>query len=224
MAAAPAAGGGDLSKLAPALPGLITHRRSGPPRHRQCPELELRTFLVRDTRLTRCPACSSSTTPPPPGAVADRRGGRRRARRRDRGRRGRGAAGARGLAPTTCWPPTATCSARPANFGYMSGALKHFFDTIFLEAGGALTDDGSARPRPAAARSPTGCGCTAATTRRARSARCTRSSRRCRGARRPRCWRCSATWARRNARRRTSWAGRWRRCSGVTSGGEQSRR
>ena len=25
-----------------------------------------------------------------------------------------------------------------ANFGYMSGALKHFFDTIFLEAGGAL--------------------------------------------------------------------------------------
>lgn len=32
----------------------------------------------------------------------------------------------------------------PANFGYMSGALKHFLDTIFLEAGGALTDDGSA--------------------------------------------------------------------------------
>jgi multimeric flavodoxin WrbA len=31
-----------------------------------------------------------------------------------------------------------------ANFGYMSGALKHFFDTIFLEAGGALTDDGAA--------------------------------------------------------------------------------
>ena len=32
----------------------------------------------------------------------------------------------------------------PADFGYMSGALKHFFDTIFLEAGGALTDEGSA--------------------------------------------------------------------------------
>jgi multimeric flavodoxin WrbA len=31
-----------------------------------------------------------------------------------------------------------------ANFGYMSGALKHFFDTIFLEAGGALADDGAA--------------------------------------------------------------------------------
>ncbi|WP_372728422.1 flavodoxin family protein [Nocardioides sp.] len=31
-----------------------------------------------------------------------------------------------------------------ANFGYMSGALKHFFDSIFLQAGGALTEDGSA--------------------------------------------------------------------------------
>lgn len=32
----------------------------------------------------------------------------------------------------------------PANFGYMSGALKHFLDSIFLQAGGALADDGSA--------------------------------------------------------------------------------
>jgi NAD(P)H-dependent FMN reductase len=31
-----------------------------------------------------------------------------------------------------------------ATFGYMSGALKHFFDPIFLQAGGALGDDGSA--------------------------------------------------------------------------------
>lgn len=31
-----------------------------------------------------------------------------------------------------------------ANFGYMSGALKHFFDSHFLALGGALSDDGSA--------------------------------------------------------------------------------
>ncbi|GAB2458884.1 flavodoxin family protein [Nocardioides hungaricus] len=43
-----------------------------------------------------------------------------------------------------------------ANFGYMSGALKHFLDTIFLEAGGALTDDGSAGSAGGAGRKPFG--------------------------------------------------------------------
>lgn len=33
-----------------------------------------------------------------------------------------------------------------ANFGYMSGALKHFFDSLFLEIGGSLSDDGSGAP------------------------------------------------------------------------------
>lgn len=32
----------------------------------------------------------------------------------------------------------------PANFGYMSGALKHYLDTVFLAVGGALGDDGRA--------------------------------------------------------------------------------
>src|SRR5699024_1712856 len=32
----------------------------------------------------------------------------------------------------------------PANFGYMSGALKHVFDSTFLKIGGSLSDDRSA--------------------------------------------------------------------------------
>lgn len=31
-----------------------------------------------------------------------------------------------------------------ANFGYMSGALKHFFDSTFLQIGGALSSTGAA--------------------------------------------------------------------------------
>jgi multimeric flavodoxin WrbA len=33
-----------------------------------------------------------------------------------------------------------------ANFGYMSGALKHFFDSTFLQVGGALDPSGAADP------------------------------------------------------------------------------
>ncbi len=36
-----------------------------------------------------------------------------------------------------------------ANFGYMSGALKHFFDSTFLQIGGSLAEDGSAGSGPA---------------------------------------------------------------------------
>ncbi|WP_447646451.1 hypothetical protein [Nocardioides zeae] len=99
-----------------------------------------------------------------------------------------------------------------ANFGYMSGALKHFFDTTFLEIGGSLDDGGSAGGgsagsgrRPGAA-SRSGSTSTDATTRRARCAPCSRSRAPCRGAGRPTCSASSATWGPVTRRRPTSWA------------------
>jgi multimeric flavodoxin WrbA len=44
-----------------------------------------------------------------------------------------------------------------ANFGYMSGAMKHFFDTTFLQVGGQLDEHGGAgEPAGATAKRPFG--------------------------------------------------------------------
>ncbi len=43
-----------------------------------------------------------------------------------------------------------------ANFGYMSGALKHVFDSTFLQTGGALSDDGSPGAGSAGTKKPFG--------------------------------------------------------------------
>ena len=93
-----------------------------------------------------------------------------------------------------------------ANFGYMSGALKHVFDATFLQIGGALDATGAGDPNAGGTTKGRPFGLFVHgrydTTGAVRSA----------GARASRCSRCSATCARSTSGRRTSSAVRSPRC------------
>jgi multimeric flavodoxin WrbA len=98
----------------------------------------------------------------------------------------------------------------PANFGYMSGALKHFFDSTFLQVGGALDDSGGAgsggggvtKGRPFGLYVHGRYDLTGAV----------RAVLSITGGRASTCSRCSVTWAPGPRSRRTSWEVRSRHC------------
>ena len=154
-------------------------------------ECSKRRYAWTETRrwarvsLRPCLASWSSTTPRPDAATSHRSGDGGRPGRRDRGRRGGGAAGARGEADDLL-DADGYVLGTTANFGYMTGALKHVFDTIFLQTGGALADDGTAAGTPGPAVTiPTASTSTGATTPPARCVPSRRSRGRCPGGRRP---------------------------------------